>query len=556
VILKTLLTVLALAEPITDEIGKVALDAVLGDRPRRGYIPDDVGRRVLDKLAPPGGAVEPGIEGAARYVSTMVICRWSHGSSACSPNVFGDSLDVLRGAGGAIHSVAELREIVAQVFGGGRITRRVLAPFIDAGIVAPARWHTNKQYRPELLSSGDAIRQFLRGNWTREQLLEELARQGWSDARIDAMVNAQRKFFAAGDVRTFVDREHWTLDRGLQHLRDQGYDEDTARDTLRLEGLRRFETQEHAETTLIVGAYEDRRISKAERDALLSTYIRIPYERALAQELADLRQQLNVKRLTPSQVEQCIKAGVLAIPDYRDALRREGYDEFSVTALELMLRVELDRARHVDEHRADLEADRAAERLQRDQERARKQAEADRARALKRRGSIGDLERAAVRGLIPMARLEEVLAADYDADTVTILLAGVDEDRRQYLEQQAAAAEARKRAAARNIDAGTLEEAVLTGLLTVEEFGRRLAQLHFSPADAQLLSAIVAAKKRDRDDATAKRNDAAQRAKIQHIDLGRLSAWCDSARARSTTTRSCSSGSGMTTDHGRRCLTC
>jgi len=118
--------------------------------------------------------------------------------------------------------------------------------------------------------------------------------------------------------------------------------------------------------------------------------------------------------------------------------------------------------------------------------------------------------------------VQEVLAVDYDPDTVAILLSLVEDDRQRYLAQQAAAEEARKRNPTRDLDVGTLERAVMAGLLTPEEFQQRLDMLHFAPADAALLAAVVRAKKDDQDVAIARRREAEQRASKQRIDLSRF----------------------------------
>jgi hypothetical protein len=62
-------------------------------------------------------------------------------------------------------------------------------------------WHVNKLYRPELLSTALAVRQFTRGKWTREQLDEELARQGWSADRVDALIHDGTQRLGDGTIK-------------------------------------------------------------------------------------------------------------------------------------------------------------------------------------------------------------------------------------------------------------------------------------------------------------------------------------------------------------------
>jgi hypothetical protein len=279
--------------------------------------------------------------------------------------------------------------------------------------------------------------------------------------------------------------------RRYQHLKDQGYTEDEAVDALRLEGLRRFETLEGQEASAIIGAYAARDIDRSTFDTLLRAAVSIEPERALYTELAEVRRAVNTKRLTLGQVEAMVKSGVLAVIDYRAAAEREGYEPNDVIALELQLRWEMDKTRQVEEHRAELEASRAAEKEAKAAALAERKAAVEQERALHARGSEADLERAAVRGKIPLARLEEVYRAHYDDDTVQILLGLVEDDRLAYVAQQQAREDALKRAGRRNIDVGALEQAVLTHVLDLPAFQRRLVALGFSDGDADLLTATL-----------------------------------------------------------------
>lgn len=509
-------------ESLLDPLARGAIESLLkaDEGGRRGA--ENAGGRLIAKLSGNTSSVEPGVDGAARYLTLFInesVEAWLRGVIT---EFVTEYLPEPFGIGGGIETVQKLQEVIEHALGGDRMVRRVLQPFVNVSAIEPARRHVNMKWRPELLSPNEAIRQMMRGRWTRERMNEEIAQQGYSDERIDALVNAQRKYFSPSDVRTFVERQHWSHDVGLQHLRDQGYDLAGAEDVLRIEGLRIFESHEATEASAIIGAYVTHDIERGDFVALLETYVQVPTQRALYEELGELRRRLNIKHLSAPEVEKMVRAGILAYPDYRAALRREGRTEEAVTALELLLRFEIDRDKSIEKHRQELEAERAREKALRDEAAAARKTEIERQRALQRRGPLSDLERAAVRGLIPFARVEEVLRVDYDPDTVDILVALLEDDRQKYLAQLAAAEEARKRAARRNVDVGALEQAVLDNLLTFEEFGQRLIQLHFDQADAQLLTDVLRARKQDRDTAKRQHDEAAAAAKRRRIDLGRF----------------------------------
>src|SRR5574341_66809 len=490
------------------------------NRGGRNSAADALGRGILEQIQGKAGSIEPGSEAAQRYlgmVLNMALEGWYQGWFF----EFMTSLVPIDGIG-KIESFAELDDTLAQALGLGRLSRRVLGPLVDTTVVTPLEWQTNKTYRPNLLSSAEAIRQLDRGRWPRERVFEELARQGWSDERIEALINGQRKFFSPSDVRQFVTRNHWTHDQGLQHLRDQGYDEQGALDALRLAGLARIEELERQEANALITAYANGDIDKPTFLAMLDVAVKVDTERALLAELADVRHDVNIKHITAAQVERAVRAGILNVGDYRAALRNEGYDEDSVLTLELLLRHELDVERAIDEQRAQAAAERAAERQAREEAAAKRRTEVETERALHRRGSLSDLERAVVRGLIPFTRLEEVLNAQYDPDTVAILVGLVESDRQRYLDEQRRAAEARQRAERRSLDIGAIERAVLAHVVSVADYRTRLAQLGFDAADVDVLAATLAARLADQEAAAVKRAEADTRAEARLIDLGRF----------------------------------
>lgn len=465
------------------------------------------------------GELEPGDEGAKRIAGAAVHATLEGWFNGWILEMLGDlvPIDWLK-----FKDLTELSEEIIRSLGIGRLVRRAISPLVDVAAATPMKWKVNKQYRPTQLSPAQAIRQAYRGQWDWSDVMELCAREGYSDASIAALINEQKKFQGTADIRELVTRGEWTSDRGLQELRDQGYDEDGATLALRIEGLRRIESHEASIASALVSAYVARDIDDATFGQIRDTAIGPPAERALLTELAQIRRQLNVKWLTASEIKAAVKGLIVPMADYRAWLAREGYSDDDALTLELLLRGEMDKDVAIEKARADALAERAAAQQAKADAAAKKLADVEAERALQKRGSVSDLSRAVVRGLIPIARLEEVLTADYDADTVTILVGLVEDDRQKYLAQQKQADDARQAAARRSIDVGALEQAVLEQVLTVDAFRARLEALNFAPADADVLTATIAAKLKDKLDAEALRRDANVKAAAKAIDLGRF----------------------------------
>jgi hypothetical protein len=314
----------------------------------------------------------------------------------------------------------------------------------------------------------------------------------------------------------------WSTEQAEKHLRDQGYESDVAATELLIEKIKRIAAFERAMANAAVDAYVAGRITEATLGGFISGTTISAQEKAQYAELASARRICSIQPLTPAEAERAVKAKILSFSDYRDALRRDGRTDDAITVLELQLRYEIDKEKSIEQHRKEQDEERAKEKAARDAETAKRKAEIAAARALARRGSESALEAAAVRGLIPIARVREVYDAKYDDDTAGILADDLAARRADYVAQQQAAEDARKRAAVRNIDVGALEQAVMGGVISLGEFRSHLTDLKFSPADADLLAATLAARIKALDDAKAARDHAAALAKIKHIDLGRM----------------------------------
>jgi hypothetical protein len=495
-----------------------SMSARVGDRSSRTAAANAIGKALLDVIASgSGGAagqqLAPSSAGAEQYVTfvtQMALEGWLQG-------VIGELVSL-----GAVENLGDLDDTLAQVLGLGRMSRRVIGPLLNARVVTPFQWHVNKTYRPELLSPGDVSKQVARGRWSREKGIEELARQGWTDERIEALFNSAAKFHSVADLDLLVRAGQMSRDGALQHLRDQGYDEEIADTELELERIKRIATFERQLIAAAVTAYVDRRIDRGKLIGFVDGNTLDDQEAAQLLEIADARRAMNTKTLSPAEARACVKAGILAVRDYRATLEADGYDDASVLSLELLLRHEIDEKADAEELRRVADEERAAEKATRDEERAARKAEIAETRLLARRGDEADLERAAVRGLVTLARYEEVIAPRYDSDTVSIMVELVDDAREAYLDRQAKAEAAELRAKNRNLDIGAVQAAVLEGVLSLAEFERHPSLATITPADRDILVATLRERLKDREASDKTRADAAAAARRKPIDLNRF----------------------------------
>ena len=80
-------------------------------------------------------------------------------------------------------------EMVRENLGIGRMLRFALRPIFQDLVATPMKWAMNKQYRAKLFVAPEAARAFLAGIYTLDQFKEELALDGYSDARALALLS-------------------------------------------------------------------------------------------------------------------------------------------------------------------------------------------------------------------------------------------------------------------------------------------------------------------------------------------------------------------------------
>jgi hypothetical protein len=441
-------------------------------KPQDSAIGIALARTVMEGIAGEGGELQPGDEAATRFMGMLAhltIQSWAEG-------IIVEEFSSLHGA---LHPIEEISRLGQDLIGGmglNRLARVAMRPLAQTMVATPLDWKYKRTFHPNLLSEGEIIKAFARGDYTADDAAEELARLGYSARRQDMMVKSAARRLSVDDVQVLRRARVLERDYALQNLRDEGYDDVTANYLVTAAEERRYAGIRDDSLSTIMRAYSEREIDEGQLRTLMDGVVDDDIERDLHVNAAQRSRQFNVKHLSHGEVLECVELGVLAIPDYRRWLEREGYAPDDADALELRLRVRLQKEAKADDERKRLAAERAKAQADAAAARQKRLDELEAQRALHARGSIADLRRAVARGLIPLDRLAEVLRAEYDDDTVQMLLELAEQDRADFVAQQQRADEARKRAAQRNIDLGSLEQGVLHHILTVDAYSAAITE--------------------------------------------------------------------------------
>jgi hypothetical protein len=488
-----------IAEPAFQRLTRVALKDITGidanigpgggGRDGREAAARNVGAGILRALTGISGAdgtgagpLQPSTKAAEDYLSFVVqmsLEGWLTG-------LMGEMMTL-----GAVENLGDLDDALANSLGLARTSRAVMQPFINATVATPATWQVNKTYRPELLSAALAVKMYTRKRWTREQLFEELARQGWSDERIEALIADAEKRPSLATVLRAVETEYVSTDEAKSYLLDEGYTEQIADWVLLFEEHDRIEKFHAQLADAAAAAYVARKIESGDFDRILAEAQPRARERARVRELAELRRAVNRKSLSESDAFEAVKRGIIAIPTWRRLMVENGYDEESIAIKELLLQGDLRDEASARRARDDRDAAIAAEKAAKAAEAARRKAEIDAERAVTE-PSLSQVEKLVIRGIWTFEDYRAFLAAEkYDAATIAGLVASVEQDRLEYVARQAAREQASNRGAAKAIALADLEDAVLRELASVDDYRRRLVADRYAAADVALLVATL-----------------------------------------------------------------
>jgi len=420
---------------------------------------------------------------------------------------------------GQMETFGELDDTISHVLGLGRASAAVHGPLVRTMIVTPLEWKTNKERRPTLLGASTAIRQFLRGKWDWPDVEEELARAGYTEERIDALLNEARRFISIEDVGLLAHRiDRATFDPN-QYLGEAGYGADDARLALLSQTTRQLDSQEKQYAEAIVAAYVGHDLDQPAFERLIDE-IRLPADDAAHyKKLGNLRAPFATKHLSDSDARDAVKRELTTFAWYRSYLASEGFEPDAISVKELLLRSEINASAKAAQLKAEQEASRAADKAAADAARAERVAAKAAADALP---AYAEIRRAFVRGLVDAGRVQAAIAAAHPGiagPDAAALLADAQADRVAYLEQVEAHTAALARDADKALPLATLEESVLRGITSLDAYDRELARRGFADSNRAILVQLIRGKLLDRQQAEAARQAAEARAKLKGVSL-------------------------------------
>ena len=259
---------------------------------------------------------------------------------------FGTATGVIAALGGLapfIHldEVREIPEEVAKNLGLGRLQRLALAPLIQILLAEPYKWWINEKARPTQFKLQDIVNQFTGNFIPRETIYKSLAWEGYSDDKIEALIELHRKKLAEQDLFFLFTQGVHTDDEVLQYLKRLGYTDQDAADRKETEYLRAQEPYQKELVAAVTNAYAEAHIDRAELEGIINSAIKLENERAIALLIADYKRKVPTKHLTLAELESAFEQGILDLTEFTDYLTRLGYSPEDQQTIELLTLLKL-----------------------------------------------------------------------------------------------------------------------------------------------------------------------------------------------------------------------
>jgi hypothetical protein len=483
------------SEDVYADIAAAGIEDLFGTKPnvgqfkgrhtraaRRG-LSRELGDSVFDSLFPQASSdgsvtLQPG-DGAAKewmgFMLQFAMEGWLSGWTAELASL------------GELETFGELDDIVSQVMGFGRLSRRVLSPAVDAFIVTPTEWKINKQARPRLLTVAQTIEEYNAGRYKREDVEEELSRQGYSTDRINSLIAAAAKVFSVSDITFLRINNYWSVEQATQFLERQGYSAELAAGLFDIARLRMVENEKEKFRAAAVQAFINRDIDQVTCSRLLDTSNIHPDVKTYTMLAAGLKRELNIKTLSESDAEQAVKRGFWTLRQFTDYLKDRGMLDEDILTKQLLLQDEIAVDAAAASKRRQAEEERAKEKAERKAAALRRQAELEAERS-RQELTLSQVERAFVRGRITSSEYMDYLAAEKIAPVdIQVLLDLATAERAEYLESAASRERVDRKLAATTLNAGQLERAVELEDITLDRWREILTEQGVTPVDIDLL---------------------------------------------------------------------
>jgi len=227
-------------------------------------------------------------------------------------------------------------ELMAKNLGLGRLTRLVLKPLVTTLAATPFQWKLNELYRPTQLKLADVVNPFTGAVMEAKDIWADLAREGYTDDKIKALLELHRKKLSEADLSTLFSAGHIdqaTLQQLIQRL---GYTLEDAQQKAEVDRLDKVKPYFEELRAAAVSAYADGHTDRKELEGIVDGLPLTAEERSYILLAADYKRKVSNKHLTVAQLEQAFNEGIIDLTEFTDHLTVQGYSDDDQSILLLL----------------------------------------------------------------------------------------------------------------------------------------------------------------------------------------------------------------------------
>ncbi len=221
----------------------------------------------------------------------------------------------------------EYGEEMAANLGIGRLVRLALRPLMQELIATPLEWALKKQYRPALVKEAEVVQLVNARELAAEDAHEELARQGYSDAKINALFTLHTRRPGVADLERLVRYQLMSRGDAVDLISKEGYTPEFAEFLLTSTELARVDAEQRAYIGELRKALTERTITPEDHLALLESLALTDREIKLERTIAAFFRETPHTFLTVPQIQTAFLNATIDVTELDDELRRRGYSD-------------------------------------------------------------------------------------------------------------------------------------------------------------------------------------------------------------------------------------
>lgn len=245
---------------------------------------------------------------------------------------FGTATGIIATIGGLVpfahlDEIREIGEEVAKNLGLGRLQRLALAPLVQILLAEPYRWFINEVARPTQFGLGEVVNPFSGSVMDASLIWRDLARAGYSDDKIQAVLELHRKKSNEADLLTLFEGAQLTYQGVLTGLKRLGYDDPDQVTKAEADHLRAQRPFYDELRSAAVTAYADGHIDRNELQSVVSGLPLSSDEQAIVLTTADYKKKVPSKHLTLAEIQSAFESGFFSLADFTTQLTALGYSD-------------------------------------------------------------------------------------------------------------------------------------------------------------------------------------------------------------------------------------